>query len=70
MGPPAHLKIFNLELFLSKENAGAKKKKKKKKKEQRLKGRPYKSIPGIDQPPTLLLMPRCVCRQESGMAVL
>ena len=70
MGPPTHLKNFNSELFLSKGNAGTKN-------EAETKDKAIHKLPLLGVRPihnyetqTLLLIPRCACRQEPGMAVL
>jgi hypothetical protein len=69
MEPTAHLKNFVPELFLSKGNGGTKNAAETEGKD--IQRPPYLEIHPIcnHQIQTLLLMPRCDCRQEPGMAV-
>jgi hypothetical protein len=69
MGPPTHFKNFDPEL-LSKSNAGNTN-------GAKTEGKVTQRTPHLGihlicrhKTPTLLLMPRCACRQESSMAVL
>jgi hypothetical protein len=69
MGPPTHLKNFNLELFLSKGNVGTKSR-------AETEGKTNQRLPRLGiypicrhQTQTLLLMSRSACWQEPGIAV-